>query len=87
MSHRLLAACAVIASLTGCAPAPVATVRTEVLVCPDVLPAVPCPAWPADPTTLLGLEEAFARGKAAHAACTAALGAVRDSWEGCRGER
>ena len=84
MSTRLLAAGAVLAAtLSGCAPAPVATVRTEVLVCPTELPSVGCPDWPAPPTTLIELEEAHARGKAAHAQCSAAVGAFHQAYEAC----
>ena len=78
----LLAACA--ALVAGCAAKPVQTVRTVVEVCPAELPRVPCPDWPAGaPATLLDLEAAHAQGKAAHAACRAALEAFRTARQGC----
>ena len=84
MSRRLLLAGAVALSVSGCAPAPVATVRTVVERCPTELPLVPCPPWPADaPRTLLDLEQAYAEGKAAHAACRAALDATTEAWAAC----
>ena len=83
MSGRLLAAGALAAVLTGCQTTPVATVRTVVEICPSTLPEVGCPAWPPAATTLIELEEAHARGKAAHAQCAAALEAVEGAHAAC----
>ena len=89
MPRRLLLAATALAAafVAGCAAKPVQTVRTVVEVCPAELPRVPCPDWPAGaPATLLDLEAAHAQGKAAHAACQAAVGAWRAARRACAKE-